>query len=142
MRASAKDECDLLAGVVILSFALEQPRNCQARFHPVAIRRLQRAREALHGGLTVSQREQRVAGVQQNRRLVGAQFLGRGDVLQRPLAVVQLGVSMRQRGVDQRIIGRETQRVVEGVNRILVAALAIFAYRPGPDAASGRRAQT
>ena len=58
--------------------------------------------------------------------LAGAQPFGGGDVLQRALALVQLRIGMRQRAVDQRVVGRQTQRIVKGIDRLLVAALAIL----------------
>ena len=97
---------DLLARVICSFLPLKQPRDSQPRFHTVAIRCFQSAREPLHGALPIPQREQRVARIQQNRRQAGAQLFGGGDVLQRPLALVQLRIGVRQRGVDQRIVGR------------------------------------
>ena len=67
--ALGKGQADLLLGVVVLPVLHHQSRDGQAGIDAVGVRRFQRAREAVHRAFSIAQRQQRVAGVQQNCRL-------------------------------------------------------------------------
>ena len=75
----------------------------------------QRARETIHRRLAIAQGQQRVAGVQQNGRLIAAGLLGRFDVAQSLVALAQVRVGVRHPRIDQRIVGRKAQRPIQSV---------------------------
>ena len=109
--ALGKRQADLLLGVFVLAIIHHQASDGQTRFDAVRVRRIQSAREAIHRGFAVAQRQQRVAGIEQDRRLFSARPLGRFDVAQRFVALAQVSVGMRHLRIDQRIVRRNAQRM-------------------------------
>ncbi len=93
--ALGEGQADLLLGVVILAVLHHQPRDGQASFNAIGVGGIQRAREAVHRRLPVAQRQQRIAGVEQNRRLIASLPLGCFDVTQRLVALAEMRVSVR-----------------------------------------------
>ena len=105
--AFGEAQADLLLRVVVLTVAHHQARDRQPSFHAIRIGRFQGAREAIHRRLSVAQRQQRVAGVEQDCRLVAARAFGGLHVAQRLVPAAQVRVGVRHAAVDQRIVRRE-----------------------------------
>ena len=92
------------------------------------MRRIQRAPVALHGGIPVIQREQRLAIGHQNLGVVPV-LLGQTYRLKSVIAIVEFGVGACHVGIDQRIVRANRECVFQCRDGIAVAMHAVQSVR-------------